>query len=130
MIDEPAIYISAGTAVAAIAYAVKLTWKVSRIEKEIRDDLDAQIDNVSRDVVKIERAGMERAETLRHEFGETGAALRTKIHEVETWNRDTFVRRESFEMVIGRLEKSIEKLGDKIETRIERMFERIQTKPD
>jgi hypothetical protein len=75
------------------------------------------------------RESLDRGDTLRHEFGETAAALRTKIHDVETWNRDTFVRKDSFEMVIGRLEKSLEKLGDKIEDRIERLADRLQ-KPD
>ena len=139
-VADAAIVVSAGTALAAIGYAVRITWKISRIEKAVRDDsdlkiknvrdaFDAEIDNLQRDVVRLERAAGERAETLRHEFGETGGALRTKIHEVETWNRDTFVRKDSFEMVIGRLEKSLEKLGDKIEDRIERLADRLQ-KPD
>lgn len=126
---DAGLVISAGTAVAAVGYAVRLTWKLSRIEKEIRDDFNAQIDNCQRDNAKIVREHADKTETLRHEFGEVGSALRTKIHDVETWNRDTFVRKDSFEMVIGRLEKSIDKLGDKIEDKLDRMFERTQ-KPD
>lgn len=129
MIDEPAIYVSAATAISAIAYAVKLTWKVRGIEREIRDDMDAQIDNLQRDIVKLQSAGMERADTLRHEFGETGAAIRQKIHDVETWNRDTFVRKESFELVVNRIEKSMEKLGDRFEEKLDRLVERIQQRP-
>ncbi len=126
---DAAIVVSAGTALAAIGYAVRVTWKISRIEKEIRDDFNAEIDNCQRDNAKLVREGSDRAETLRHEFGETASALRTKIHDVETWNRDTFVRKDSFEMVIGRLEKSIDKLGDKIEDKLDKMFER-QSKSD
>lgn len=124
---EYGIYVGlASLAVAIVAHAVRATWALSRVEKELRDYFDAQIDNMQRDVVKLERAGSERGETLRHEFGETGNALRTKIHEVETWNRDTFVRKDSFEMVISRIEKSMEKAVDKIENRIETMFERYK----
>jgi len=129
-LNDPAIYISGGTAVAAIVYAVKMTWKVRDLEKGIRDEFNAEIYNCQRDNAKLVRESSERAETLRHEFGETAAALRTKIHDVETWNRDTFVRKDSFEMVIGRLEKSLEKLGDKIEDRIEKLADRLQHKPD
>lgn len=140
-VADYAIYVSVGTAVAVIGGTARIVWKLSRIEKEVRDEgdqkiknvresFDAEIDNLQRDIVRLERAGGERGETLRHEFGETAAALRTKIHEVETWNRDTFVRKDSFEMVIGRLEKSLEKLGDKIEDRIERLADRLQHKPD
>jgi hypothetical protein len=128
---EYGIYGAVATvAIGIIVHAIRATWALSRVEKELKDYFDAQIDNVLRDVVKLERAGAERAETLRHEFGETGAALRTKIHEVETWNRDTFVRKESFEMVIGRVEKSMEKAVDKIEKRLETMFEKLQQKLD
>jgi hypothetical protein len=129
-VTDYGIYISVGTLLALITAVVKLTWKLGEIEAEVRADMGAEIDNVTRDVRMNERAATDRAETLRHEFGETGAALRTKIHETETWNRDTFVRKDSFEMVIGRLEKSIDKLGDKIEDRLDKMFERIQHKQD
>lgn len=124
-VADAAIVVSAGTALAAIGYAVRITWKISRIEKEIRDDFNAEIDNCQRDNAKLVRESLDRGETLRHEFGETAAALRTKIHDVETWNRDTFVRKDSFEMVIGRLEKSLEKLGDKIEDRLEKLADRL-----
>lgn len=128
--NDPALYVSAATALAAIGYAVKMTWKVRDLEKEMRSDFNAEIDNCQRDNAKLVRESLDRGETLRHEFGETAAALRTKIHDVETWNRDTFVRKDSFEMVIGRLEKSLEKLGDKIEDRIEKLVDRIQHKTD
>ena len=122
-----AVYVGlASLTLALIAHAVRVTWMVSRIDKEIREYNDAQIDNLSRDILKIERHGEERIEDLRQAFGDTGMALRTKIHEVETWCRDTFVRRESFDQVVIRLENSIEKAFDKMETRIEAMIERIK----
>lgn len=134
-----AIYISGGTALAAVGYAIKITWQISRIEQNVRADaakgdkelgesMDAQIDNLQRDIVKFHRAGMEKADVIVREVGETVSAIRQKVHDVETWNRDTFVRKDSFEMVVGRLEKSIEKLGDKIEDKIERLFERSHPK--
>lgn len=116
----------AALTVALIVHAVRATWAVRGLEKDLKEYFDAQIDNLSRDLTKLDRAGMERAETLRHEFGETGAALRTKIHEVETWNRDTFVRKESFEMVVNRIEKSMEKLGDRFEDKLEKLGNLIQ----
>jgi hypothetical protein len=124
---EYGIYGAVATlAFGVIVHAVRATWALSRVEKELKEFFDAQIDNLQRDVSKLERAGMERAEILRHEFGETGAALRTKIHEVETWNRDTFVRKESFDLIVARIEKSMEKLGDRFEEKIDKLVERIQ----
>lgn len=130
--QELGIYVSAGTLAAVIGYAVRLTWKVRDIERDIQknvDDqiekVDAQIENVARDVSSHRTSTADRFESVRHETGEMGSALRTKIHEVETWNRDTFVRKESFELIVGRIEKSIEKLGDKLEDKLERAFDRI-----
>jgi hypothetical protein len=123
---EYGFYISLATLAALIAHAIRATWHIRGMETEIRSDMDAQIDNLQRDITKLEKSSMERAETLRHEFGETGSALRTKIHEVETWNRDTFVRKESFEMVIGRIEKTFEKSVEKLEKSIEKLGDRFE----
>lgn len=109
-----------------VGYAVKLTWQVTRIEREQQVYTDAQVDNLRGDMVAAERESSDRVDTLRREAGEMGAALRTKIHDVETWNRDTFVRKESFELVIGRIEKSFEKMTDKLEEKFEKMVERIE----
>jgi hypothetical protein len=121
------IDIAVGTlCLALLAYAVKLTWAVSRIEKEQREYTDAQVDNLQRDLTEMTAGSVQRADSLRHEAGEMGAALRTKIHEVEVFSRDTFVRKDSFELVIGRLEKSMEKLGDRVEEKLEKFWERVQ----
>lgn len=128
--NDPAIYVSGATAFGAVVYAVKVTWKFRDLEKEMREESDEKIKAIKADYDKAVRDHMDDLDTMRHEFGETVAAVRTKIHDVEMWNRDTFVRKDSFEMVIGRLEKSIEKLGDKIEDRIDKMVERIQGRPD
>lgn len=98
-------------------------WKFSQTEKQNREWVEAQIENVRHDMDAVEQGSIVRADSLRSETGEMGHALRTKIHEVEMWSRDTLVRKDSFEMVIGRLEKSIEKLTDKLETKIDRAFE-------
>lgn len=120
-------YIAVATlALGVIGYAVKLTWQVRSIENEFREHMDAQFDNVHRDVKTVERGSIERADILRQETGEMGAALRTKVHEVEVFTRDTFVRKDSFELVISRMEKSIEKMTDKLEEKIDKVIERFQ----
>jgi hypothetical protein len=123
---DPAIYISLGTAVVVIAHIIRATWNARGLVSEMREHIDAQLDNLQRDVTKLEKTGMERAETLRHEFGETGQALRAKIHEMETWNRDNFVRTDVFDSVVNRIEKSMEKGFDKIDKHIENAFQRFQ----
>jgi len=120
---EYGTYVTMATfALAFVAYVARATWKVSQIEKDIRLYLDAQLDNLHLDQDKRERENVERAETIRREFGETGNALRTKIHEIETWIRDEFVRTESFEAAINRLEKNSDKGFDRLEKRLDDVF--------
>jgi hypothetical protein len=130
MADYAAYASFATFALGVVAYAVRITWKLSESEKAIRVEMDAQIDNVQRDVVKLERAGIERSETVRNEFGETAAALRQKMHDMETWNRDTFVKNEKFDVAVGRIEKLLEKSVDRLEAKFDRAVERIQSHKD
>lgn len=64
----------------------------------------------------------------RREFGETGAAIRQKIHEIELHAEQTFVRRDGFYKVRDDLADSIKTLGDKIDKRLDRMEEKIDSK--
>lgn len=113
----------AGIFLTVVGMAVKFSRSVSNSEIEIRSDMDAQVDNLQRDIARLERASVERAEVIRHETGEMGAALRAKIHEFETWSRDEFVRKSSFEQVVGRLESSIEKMTDRLEKKFDKAVE-------
>ena len=122
---EYVIYLNVGTLVSLVLAAGGIVWKFSQIEKENREWTEALVDNIRRDLLENERGGIARAEELRQETGEVGHALRNKIHEMETWNRDTFVRKESFELVINRIEKFIEKSTDKLEAKIDKAVERL-----
>lgn len=91
-----------------------LSRKLGNVEKCLRDDI-----NKSRDEIEQQQDRHSR------EFGETVAAMREKIREVELFCRDTFVRRDSFYMVRDDLVTSMNSLGDKIEARLERMEKKI-----
>lgn len=119
MPENVAIWISGLTfAVGVITYAVKITLYVRDLEKSLRSDIEVRTSDRDQQL-------NERDAAMRREIGETFHAQRTKIHEIETWSRDTFVRKDSFEIVIGRLEKTIEKLGDKLESKLDRLDQKI-----
>lgn len=118
-----AIYISGGTALAVVGYAVKITWQMSRVEKSVRDDLQHEI-------ARLEKEARERGDTYRSEFGETCAAIRQKIHDVEVFARDNFVSKDSFESVVGRIERSFEKMTERLEGKIEKAVEIFHQRPD
>jgi hypothetical protein len=56
---------------------------------------------------------------VRH-FAETAAAIRQKVHEVELWTANTFLRRDSFYKAQEDLKAEMKALGDKIDARLER----------
>lgn len=71
----------------------------------------------------------ERVDRQGRDFGETAAAIRQKITDVEMWTRDTFVRRDSFYKVSDEFKADVVAMGDKIEKRLERMEAKIDAKP-
>ncbi|MGE3150338.1 MAG: hypothetical protein AB7K04_14870 [Pseudorhodoplanes sp.] len=92
-------------------------WKLSRVEAALRADINQSRDEIER---KQERAT--------REFGESAAAIRQKVHEVELWAANTFVRRDSFDKAQEDLKKEMKTIGDKLEARLERMEEKIDRK--
>lgn len=121
--SDLAIYISGGTALAALGIVARVTWQVSRIEKSMRDDFQ-------REITRLEQEARERGDTYRNEFGETCAAIRQKIHDVEVFSRDHFVSKDSFESVVGRIERSFEKMTERLEGKLEKAVEIFHQRPD
>jgi len=103
-----------------------VVWKITRMGNEIRDHIDTETRILNSKLADIQRQQLEEVAGLRREAGESIAAIRTKVHEIETWARDEFVRKGSFETVVARMEKGIEGLGEKIERRLDKMAERIE----
>lgn len=62
---------------------------------------------------------------LRAEFEKKHAETAAKQYQVEIWSRDEFVRKGSFELVVGRLEKSMEMMGAKIEAAVDKMTTKV-----
>lgn len=119
-------YLSIGTLASLIATTASVVWKFAQSEQQNREWTEALVEDMRHDMAELERETLGRFEVLRQETGEQGHALRTKIHEVETWSRDNFVRNENFEAAVIRLTNSIEKIGDKLEAKIDRAVERLQ----
>jgi hypothetical protein len=62
---------------------------------------------------------------LRREIGETIHGVRQKMVDMELWNRDTFLRRESFFEIMKGLNVNMENLGNKLEARLLRMENKL-----
>lgn len=136
-----ATFISGGTALAVLAYAIKLTWQGSRVEKDIRSDaakgdadlresMNTQLEKLRHDLGEVEAKHNHRIEKLRQETGEVGSAIRQKIHEVEVFSRDHFVSKDSFEAVIDRFERTVENMTNRLEAKFEKAVDLFHKRPD
>lgn len=65
-------------------------------------------------------------------FGDTAAALRAKITDVELWNRDNFVSKKTFQAVTDELKRSWERFEDNLNDRFKDLGDKIdqQNKAD
>ncbi|MGJ5000594.1 hypothetical protein ACQR10_04670 [Bradyrhizobium sp. HKCCYLRH2060] len=112
-----------------------VVWRLTRVETNIRDKIAEETKVLKQDIATltvkmaaIEKQAVVDLDIARREIGEAVAAIRTKVHEIETWARDEFVRKNSFEAVIARVEKSLDQLGDRIDKRLERLAEKMDGK--
>jgi hypothetical protein len=62
---------------------------------------------------------------LRREFGETARAALQKIHEIETWSRDTFVREPQFTAALLRMENSQDARDKRLDDRLSRIEDKL-----
>lgn len=111
------------------------TWGISKItaniSTEFQQELDGQKEDTTRRLDGLQRLMSGNELAMERNIGETGAAIREKIKEVELFTRDNFVRRDTFhEMVqllttnmqtqFGRLEETLNRLSDKLDRLVER----------
>ncbi len=92
-------------------------WQLSRVEASLRKDITA---------AKEEVEGKQ--DNHSREFGETIAAIRQKIADVELYGSNNYVRRDGFYKVQEQFSADIRGLGDRIEARFVRLETKIDTK--
>lgn len=102
--------------------------KVADAKKEIKDEHDRLFREAKEEHIRLSREVKEEADTLAHSFGEGLSAIRQKVHEVETWNRDNFVRREDFFEAMKTIHRSLENLSSELKmsmTEVRSKMERL-----
>lgn len=122
------IFTIAGFILTSIVTLVTVTRSLSNTEIALRQAITQSKDEVEEQIARS-RADIEaKQERMSREFGETVKALKEKVHEIETWARDEFVRKGSFEHSIGRFERTVSDQFTKIDQRLERMEAKIDSK--
>jgi hypothetical protein len=114
------LVIAAGSLeVVILSSAIGVVWKLTRTEVDLRNEFN-------KGIAEIHAAAAEKVAQIRAEHTKEIAALNAKVYQVEIWARDEFVRKGSFDMVVARLEKSMELLGTKVESAVDKMATRIE----
>lgn len=99
------------------AAVVALTWGLGKVRDAVRDEIDKNRDRFDADI-----------DNLGHSFGETAAALREKIREVELFGRDTYMRRDSFYKTMDMLSADMKAQFSRLDQRLERMENKLDSK--
>lgn len=90
----------AGTLIAAIAVGA---WRARGIQAMLEKKIDDRIAEVRKDAADKRDEGV-------NQIGESLRGIRQAITDMAMWNRDTFVRRDDFQVVIDGLAKSMDGL--------------------
>lgn len=129
-----AISAVAGFLLAALGYA---GFWMARGEKQGQNEADARhalqmvAENAEQIKLNIKAIDehrhdmLEAGDRIRQEFGQTVEAIRVKVHGFETWARDEFMRKQSFESVISRLESAQNRRDEALDRRLARIEEKI-----
>jgi 4-hydroxyphenylpyruvate dioxygenase-like putative hemolysin len=104
-----------GLGFAVLGAAVTVVWRMSRVELSLRADHSTAM----LEMWNKHNAAMQ-------EMAAKVTDANEKIYKVEIWARDEFVRKGSFDIVVARMEKGMETLGQRIEGRLEAMSQRIE----
>ncbi len=118
---------------------VGATWGIGRVRDAVRDELsvseqriEAKIEDIERTlagkVEDVERTSNSRIEGLRHEVGEGISAVRQKIHEVELWGRDNYVKQKQYDAFITLLTQNLRMEFQKLEDRFNRVEDKLDKK--
>lgn len=92
-------------------------WQLSRVESALRKDITHARDEIE---AKLDQE-------VRH-FGETIAAIRQKVADVELYAANNYVRRDGFYKVQEEIKAELAKVVEKLEKRLERMEVKIDSK--
>lgn len=112
-----AIILGATFALNLIASVATATWTIWRGNQQLSE-------RISDLRTEMHQAIDREMDAATRQFGDTVIAIRQKVTDTELWNRDNFVSKQTFNMIIAENRDSIRRLEDKIDTR----FDKIEAK--
>src|SRR5260221_147361 len=116
MWEPPSIIAIAAFILNLLVLTVGGTWKLSQLDASLLKAISKARDEIE-----------ERQDRLSRECGETVAAVREKIVQVELYCRDNFIRRDGFYKVRDEIATNVKELRTEIVDRLDRMEAKIDS---
>src|SRR5574337_13766 len=91
-----------------LAAAVGGTWALSRVVRQLSEKIDQA-------KLELDRRIDAEIDGSVGKFGETVTAIRQKMTDMELWNRDNFVTKRTFEIIIAEMRETWRRCEDKID---------------
>lgn len=102
------------------------TWQLARMEGRLAEKAQERQSELTDELIALRTEVSEAIANHRIELGETVAAIRQKINEVELESFKTFVRRDSFHEMMNSFKSEVTARIDKFELKLDRLFERVR----
>jgi hypothetical protein len=90
----------------------KVHAKINAVATEINEKIDAK-------TRELENKINSEADISSNRFGDSLSAMRQKLTDVELWNRDNFVSKQTFTLVIQETRSSWQRFEDKLDKRLD-----------
>lgn len=107
--------------VSGLVAVVNGIWTLGQSRRETDDKIAEKDKSLTEDLTGLERRFKTDIDQSIRFVGESLTAIRQKITEIELWNRDHFIDRNTFQLEIANLRRSIERLEEKLEKRLDRI---------
>lgn len=114
-----------GFVVQAFVLAIGGTWKLAQMEHRLTGAMTKHRREIDEAAYAAKQEAFDLADRVRRETGESIASIQTRMSQLEIWNRDNFVRRDSFQMVMSEAKQAWDAQSRMIDRRLDRIDEKL-----
>lgn len=120
------VIVSGGAVLANLFIAgIGWVWSLGRSSKSADVKIAQRAKAVTEELNDMERRLHADIDNSTRQFGETVSAIRTKVTEIELWNRDNFVSKGTFKSVTDEMKRSWERFEDNLNDKLEAIDKKL-----
>ena len=120
------VIVSGGAVLANLFIAgIGWVWSLGRSSKSADVKIAQRAKAVTEELNDMERRLHADIDNSTRQFGDTVTAIRTKVTEIELWNRDNFVSKGTFKAVTDEMKRSWERFEDNLNDKLEAIDKKL-----